>query len=167
MKKNKLIMVVLLLVVSCVSVLALTGCALFEPSPAPPTKPNVSINVDNLKDQSLSSVVANNTMTAVVKVYCEWSGSKSAGAGFVMNKDGYVVTNAHCILKENVKELDPRAKLSVEFVDGSRLEMSAVKYNPILDIAILKPKKAVKTPFEFLTFADTSTVVFGQQAYTW
>lgn len=157
---KKVAIISLLLIVLIIGTFCFAGCML-QVTP----KRGYTTKVDGLEQQTNAANVANYAATSVVKVYCEWSSSRAAGAGFVINKNGSVITNAHCILKGNDVTIDSRAKVSVEFIDGTVLSMNVVDYDPKLDIALLVPKNAVKE-CDFLKFADSANLTFGQEAFT-
>ncbi len=56
--------------------------------------------------------------------------SEGEGSGFVISRDGYVVTNNHVV--ENMDEI------TVHFLDGSELDAEIVGRDPKTDIALLK-----------------------------
>lgn len=56
--------------------------------------------------------------------------SEGEGSGFVISRDGYIVTNNHVV--ENMDEI------RVHFLDGSELEAEIVGRDPKTDIALLK-----------------------------
>jgi len=56
--------------------------------------------------------------------------SEGEGSGFVISKDGYIVTNNHV-----VQDMD---EIRVRFMDGSELEAEVIGRDPKTDIALLK-----------------------------
>ena len=64
------------------------------------------------------------------------------GSGFVISREGYVVTNDHVVEGSN-------GTMSVAFSDGSTASASVVGRDPESDIAVIKVAKANLTPVEF------------------
>lgn len=69
----------------------------------------------------------------------------SLGSGFVIDPEGYIVTNNHVI-----EEAD---EIVVNFADGSSLPATLVGTDPKTDIALLKVTPA--TPLPFVNFGDS------------
>ncbi|MDB2506052.1 trypsin-like peptidase domain-containing protein [Opitutales bacterium] len=85
------------------------------------------------------------------------------GSGFVINEDGYIVTNDHVIAGEH------RISVTI-FKDGDR-ELSKVTYDDVrivatsseLDLALLKVKPTSDDPFHSVALAAASSGVFEGQ----
>ena len=85
------------------------------------------------------------------------------GSGFVINEDGYIVTNDHVIAGEH------RISVTI-FKDGDR-ELSKVTYDDVrivatsseLDLALLKVEPASDDPFHSVALAAASSGVFEGQ----
>ena len=76
---------------------------------------------------------------------------RSLGSGFVVSKDGYVVTNNHVI--EKADEID------VNFADGTSYEAEVVGNDPKTDIAVLKIEP--DGPLEFVSWGDSESARVG------
>lgn len=63
----------------------------------------------------------------------------SLGSGFVIDSDGYVVTNNHVI--------DQASEITVIFADNSRLPAKIVGHDPQTDLALLKVTPTRKLPY--------------------
>ena len=75
----------------------------------------------------------------------------SQGTGFIIDSEGYIVTNYHII--EN-------ARSSGIYTDGSKMhEVSILGYNPTLDIALLK----ISGNYDSLKLADSDDVQIGER----
>lgn len=72
---------------------------------------------------------------------------QSLGSGFVVDPQGYIVTNNHVI--ENADEI------SINFADGSSADAELVGTDPKTDIALLKLKETPEAPIDFVTFGDS------------
>ncbi|OHA32144.1 MAG: hypothetical protein A2928_00410 [Candidatus Taylorbacteria bacterium RIFCSPLOWO2_01_FULL_45_15b] len=77
------------------------------------------------------------------------------GTGFVVSKDGMVVTNRHVVS-------DTKATYTAFTNDGKKYDVEVAAVDPTLDIAILKLKGAKDMPS--LAFGDSDTVKLGQTA---
>lgn len=73
------------------------------------------------------------------------------GSGFLISKDGYIVTNAHVM-----REKTGKASLS----DGSVLDVDLVLLDPDRDFALLKTKGSKEYPY--LALGDSSKVSEGE-----
>jgi len=75
----------------------------------------------------------------------------SAGSGFIINKDGFIVTNNHVI--ENAR------KITVKLPDGRSFEAKLVGSDALTDIALLKVK--ADKPLPSVEFGDDRGVRVG------
>jgi len=82
--------------------------------------------------------------------------SVSTGTGFVVSRDGLIVTNAHVV--------DGASTLQVSFGDGSPVNARLVGSDDATDIALLQISPHGRT-LQPLTFGDSSTVQVGDDAY--
>jgi serine protease Do len=73
------------------------------------------------------------------------------GSGFVINKDGFIVTNNHVV--ENGK------KITVKFPDGREFAAKLIVTDPATDVALLKVKG--DKPFPSVEFGDDRQVRVG------
>ena len=86
----------------------------------------------------------------------EDEGEGGQGSGFVLDEDGYVVTNAHVVTTEadatggGAERAD---EVFVEFADGNRVPAEIVGDDPNVDVALLKvdPEGLRLTPLELGT----------------
>ncbi|MCB9450986.1 MAG: trypsin-like peptidase domain-containing protein [Anaerolineaceae bacterium] len=79
----------------------------------------------------------------------------SSGSGFVINQDGYIITNNHVV--------DGATTIEVNFYDGTITRADIVGLDPDSDLAVLK----VNVPAQQLhpvTFGDSDGLVIGQSA---
>ena len=78
--------------------------------------------------------------------------SRSLGSGFVIDADGYVVTNNHVIEGSDVIE--------VTFPDGDTYEAELLGRDPSTDLALLKIDAGETLPF--VEFGDSDTAQVGE-----
>lgn len=78
--------------------------------------------------------------------------SGALGSGFVVSKDGYIVTNNHVI--------DGADEIFVKFSDGREYKTKLVGTSPEVDIAVLKINS--NETFKPLEFANSDDVQIGQ-----
>jgi len=76
----------------------------------------------------------------------------SLGSGFIIDSDGFVVTNNHV-----VQEAD---EIKVTTADGRSFDVEVVGKDPKTDLALLKIKG--KGPFPYLSFGDSDTLRVGE-----
>jgi serine protease Do len=74
------------------------------------------------------------------------------GSGFLVSKDGYIVTNSHVVDDKN-------AEYTVTLNDGRKLKAKVVKNDPYLDLAVIKISGS---NFPYLNFGDSSKIEIGQ-----
>ena len=78
---------------------------------------------------------------------------QAQGSGFVIDKDGHVVTNYHVV--EGAK------KVQVSFSDEEEMNATVVGTDPSTDIAVLKIQGAMSRSLTPLTLGDSSQVKVG------
>jgi serine protease Do len=80
--------------------------------------------------------------------------ANSLGSGFIIHRDGYVVTNNHVI--------DRARQISVELADGRKLPADLISADPDADLAILKIHS--DTPLPTIELGDSSDLMIGEPA---
>ncbi|MDA4846442.1 DegQ family serine endoprotease [Hoeflea poritis] len=75
----------------------------------------------------------------------------SLGSGFVIDKEGVIVTNNHVIADAD--------DIEINFADGSKLTAEVVGADPKTDIAVLRVKPV--TPLTAVPFGDSETIRIG------
>ncbi len=76
----------------------------------------------------------------------------AAGSGFVVSRDGYILTNYHVI--------DGASSIKVAFVDGTTYDAELVGGEEANDIAVLKIEAETLTP---VVLGDSDNLVVGEQ----
>lgn len=99
--------------------------------------------------------VYENTVEAVVAVNCNLSSGQSFGSGFIISKDGYVVTNHHVI--------DKATSVSVQTVDGKEYVAKIIGSDDVNDVALLKIEGK---DFKFVSLASSASVSVGDMVVT-
>jgi serine protease Do len=75
----------------------------------------------------------------------------SLGSGFVIDKEGYIVTNSHVIADAE--------EVTVTFADNTKLPAKIIGRDSKTDLALLKVKS--KTPLKFVNFGDSDALKVG------
>src|SRR5438477_4858107 len=75
------------------------------------------------------------------------------GSGFLIEKDGYALTNAHVV--------DGAASLSVTLDNGDKLPARTVGLDPVLDLALIRVEG--KNGLPVARFGDSSTLRVGEE----
>jgi S1-C subfamily serine protease len=65
-------------------------------------------------------------------------GGAAEGSGFVLNKDGEIVTNAHVVTDESGGGRKPAKEVFIEFPDRNIVEAKILGFDPFADVALLK-----------------------------
>jgi serine protease Do len=80
--------------------------------------------------------------------------ANSLGSGFIVHRDGYVVTNNHVI--------DHARQISVELDDGRKLPAQLISADPEADLAVLRISD--KKPFPAIELGDSADLMIGEPA---
>ncbi|MGN6816216.1 MAG: S1C family serine protease [Solirubrobacterales bacterium] len=78
----------------------------------------------------------------VVTIRSVFGGSAGAaeGSGFVLDKKGEIVTNAHVVTDDSSGEREPAKEVFVEFPDRNVVAAEIVGFDPFADVALLQIK---------------------------
>lgn len=123
---------------------------------------NIQINAQ--EDSSIGQAVAAKAMDSVVGITTESVQNtffgpmavKGSGSGFIVDKKGYIVTNAHVVANRNKKTV------TTLFNDGSQEEAQVLWEDPNLDLAILKVKEGKNLPS--VDLGDSDKIAIGEPA---
>ena len=77
------------------------------------------------------------------------------GSGFIVNKDGLVVTNRHVVS-------DEKARYSVILLDGQSYSATVIARDSVLDIAVLQIEDLEGKELPTLTFGDSTNLRLGE-----
>lgn len=118
----------------------------------------VSIVGSKSFDNNLRDLLQNKEVPELNKDTKPISRKVSAGSGFVVTSDGYIITNKHVIEDKNLQ-------YSVVFNDGTEAIAEVLDVDKILDIGFLKinPSK-LKNKLNPLNIGDSSRIQIGQTA---
>lgn len=133
------------------------------------TVPSTTVNVkqaDGLTEMSLSDIYASYVNSSVV-ITCEiayttstWYGpssqtATSAGSGFVISENGYIVTNYHVV--------DGATSIKVTMYDGTELDAVFIGGEEVNDVAVLKVNATGLIP---VVLGDSDSLVVGETVCT-
>lgn len=79
-----------------------------------------------------------------------------AGSGFIIDAEGYVVTNSHVV--------DDAASIKITLRDGRNFDAALIGQDPKTDLALLKID--AKTPLPFVAFGDSDRARVGDWVLT-
>lgn len=108
------------------------------------------LSYTELYKANIDSVVSINT-TITTNVFNQTVENASAGSGFIITTDGYIVTNYHVI--------DSADTVKVTLYDGSTYDAKIVGGDEDYDIAVLKIEA---TGLKAVTFGDSSKLQVGE-----
>ena len=132
--------------------LTVCACTLFFHFKKPKT-----LNADDIFKQSISGIVE-------VKAYSEDVGESFGTAEFIDN-DGRLVTNAHVVTYTKLNEIYTFDHYYIRFAtDEEYIEVSLVKFNEKLDIAVLNMNPTIHK-FTPLKTVDSSKIETGDKVY--
>jgi S1-C subfamily serine protease len=83
------------------------------------------------------------------------------GSGFVLNRDGEIVTNAHVVSEGRGSSLGEAEQVYVEFADRNRVSADVLGVDPFADVALLKVDPD-GLPLRPLQLGDNSGLRVGQ-----
>lgn len=98
--------------------------------------------------------IAAHVLPSVVLIEVRGADGEGTGSGFVLQSDGYLLTNAHVA----TAEVGSGRTITVVFSDGSQTEAELVGATTDYDLAVLKVDRTGLTP---LTLGDSDQVVVG------
>jgi S1-C subfamily serine protease len=117
-------------------------------------------------------VIAAAEVGSVLELTASASGSSSQSSAFILNKDGYVITNAHCVTYEYkiwqtpflyTTETRVYSDIKANFKGSdTKYSMSVIAYDTNKDLAIIKfdnPPSNLKP----IRFGDSALVTLGEE----
>ena len=177
--KKKIYTTAIILIV-CALIFASAGCFIRDSA-----RDKYYIDIGQVEDSRVASIVANNTVASCVRISAEYKsiGRVSKSAGFFVTPDGYVITNRHCVVRftngedlpsqSNSNELPIHADYVVSDINGESYNARLVAYSKSADIALLKivPKildtvVGITNDFQPVVFDTESEPYYGERLYT-
>ncbi|HEX9415443.1 MAG TPA: trypsin-like peptidase domain-containing protein [Gaiellaceae bacterium] len=135
-----------------------------QPAPAPETP--TSIRPATVPRSFDAERIYAERSPGVVTIFSSFStGEQGQGSGFVVSRDGYILTNAHVITTAPEQPVYPADELYVEFADGDRVTGHILGYDLFSDVGLVKidPSEHRLTP---LPLGSSSRVVVGEPVAT-
>ena len=120
--------------------------------PLEPPKENLSAG--QVYEQNIQSVVAINCTITINAGFGQVVQSASAGSGFVMTEDGYIITNHHVV------DGAESGKITVAFYDGAEYTAKLIGSDASSDIALLKIEASGLRP---AVIGKSSSLAVGDQ----
>ena len=127
-----------------------TAAAVQETAPSSSTTPARPLDGGSI------AAIAERTLPAVVSILVEGGAEAGSGSGFVIRRNGYILTNNHVV---DLAAQDGR--LTVVFNDGTRVDGTVVGTNPSYDLAVVKVDRSGLPAVEL---GDSSSVRVGDIA---
>ena len=118
----------------------------------PLEKPESNLTASEVYEKNIRSVVAINCTATVNGGFGQIYQTASAGSGFVLTENGYVVTNHHVI--------DGATKITVTFEDGTEYAAKLIGSDASSDIALVKIDATGLQP---VTVGSSSQLAVGDQ----
>jgi S1-C subfamily serine protease len=102
----------------------------------------------------------------VVTIASVFSSGEAGGSGFVVSKDGLIMTNAHVVTdsaESNVQPQDvkPAEQVYVRFADGNQVPAQIVGYDLFADVAVLRVSDTNERP-QPVPLGNSSAVRVGE-----
>ncbi|MDJ8926724.1 trypsin-like peptidase domain-containing protein [Clostridium perfringens] len=113
-----------------------------------------ALTVPQVVEKVTPAVVGVSTKSLVRDQFFNVKEQEGLGSGFIINEEGYVVTNYHVI--------NGAQEVKVIFSDGKEVNAKVINYDPERDIAVIKITDDVKMP-GIAQLGDSSTVKAGEE----
>ncbi len=113
-----------------------------------------ALTVPQVVEKVTPAVVGVSTKSLVRDQFFNVKEQEGLGSGFIINEDGYIVTNYHVI--------NGAQEVKVIFSDGKEVNAKVVNYDAERDIAVIKITDDVKMP-GIAQLGDSSTVKAGEE----
>ena len=103
------------------------------------------------------ATIAARILPAVVTIKVEGPDGSGTGSGFVLRKDGYILTNNHVVEAATAK-----GKITVLFSDGKRSDASVIGRDQSYDLAVIRVDRK---NLPVLVLGNSSAVVVGDSVF--
>lgn len=118
--------------------------------------PGASLSTSDLVQRLTPSVVHILSEAASLDVFGELVPSRGVGTGFIIDREGHIVTNNHVVTLESDQ---PARTITVTLNDGRKLAGSIVGRDAPTDLAVLKIDAEDLSP---VTLGDSSALAVGE-----
>ena len=108
--------------------------------------------INDLATKAEPSIVSIHDSIAQTDIFGRQVEGQAAGSGFVLSRDGYIVTNDHVI--------DGATDITVQFSDGDQVAADVVAADPGSDLAVLHVDR---NDLQALPLGDSDSLVVGDQ----
>jgi S1-C subfamily serine protease len=126
------------------------AASILEKSPAVENESTLTINVP--------TAIVDSTID--LKYACVTIKTKEkTGSGFVINNEGYILTNYHLIATKNP---DPQNEILVITYNGESIKATIIRSSPANDLVLLKVEKQFSKSFQF---PESKNYQFGDAVY--
>jgi serine protease Do len=119
-------------------------------------QPSLPIRVASTRDEAARIRLFEKHKDAVVKIISP----EASGSGFIISKDGLVVTNAHVVRGSDGKV---SAQVVVKLADGTKLNASVLGTSKYQDLALIKIPN--QSRLKMLKLASSKSLKVGQNVY--
>jgi len=117
--------------------------------PSLPSAPQVSV----ARPKGSIADIASKVLPSAVTIKIDGAGASGTGSGFVMRKDGYILTNNHV-----VEAAKSAGQITVLFSDGKRADATVIGRDDSYDLAVIRVKRRNLQP---LVLGASSSVAVG------
>lgn len=129
---------------------------------APDVQPAVQPQPPPLPSSFNAQAIYARRSPGVVTIYSSFpTGEEGQGSGFVVSRQGYVLTNAHVITTAPEQPVQRASRVYVEFANGDRVDGDIVGYDLFSDVGLIKVDPA-KHSLDPLPLGNSATVVVGE-----
>jgi hypothetical protein len=129
-----------------------------DPAPAPSVAP-VSLSARKIYEQARSQLVQIRT------VLKGRASQTSVGSGFMVGKEGFIITNFHVVSEAALKP--ERHDLVYVTADGREAPLQILQLDVLHDLALLRAADAAGRTFDALPFrSDTEPLAQGERIYS-
>ena len=119
------------------------------------TDSGATLTPSEVYEQNVNAVVAITSTTTTTNYFGQASSTASSGSGFIITEDGYVVTNAHVVVDDDIAA----DSIEVVLTDGESYAAELIGYDSDNDVALLKIEAS---GLDTVTIGDSDELVVGE-----
>ncbi len=95
-----------------------------------------------INENEAGIVVANKNLPSVLELICTFQASESYATGFIIDENGYVLTNAHVVTSSVDNFIYDALSIKGKFYNSNaEYHLDIIKYDSVKDLALLKFKR--------------------------